>query len=68
MDTQNINVVPVMPTFLQESGLAVFTALSSPEFTIQVPSTAQYKTKHQFFYLIFISYILHGNRETTPRC
>lgn len=31
-----INVVPVVPTFLQETGLSVFTPVASAEFTIQV--------------------------------
>lgn len=42
MSTQNIQVVPVVPTFLQESGLSVFTAMTSPEFSIQVSTTAIY--------------------------
>lgn len=31
----NIHVVPVEPTFLQESGLTVFTPTSNPEYSIQ---------------------------------
>jgi hypothetical protein len=36
MSIQDIQVVAVMPTFLQESGLSVFTAMTSPEYSIQV--------------------------------
>jgi hypothetical protein len=32
----NIHVVPVQPSFIQESGLAVFTPVANHEFSIQV--------------------------------